>query len=97
MAVPRFQFGLLSLICLTAVTAGVLALLRPLDLPAWAHVVFAAYAIVFAAYIILRGIHMVRRGVRLRRQAADGRARLEQWIEAKRGQRATTKTDDQAI
>jgi hypothetical protein len=93
----RFQFGLLSLICLIAVAAAVLALIRPLHLPTWADFVFAAYAIAFAAYVVLRGVPRIRRGLRLRRRMGASREQLQCWIEEKRAGQATTKTDDQAL
>ena len=93
----RFQFGILSLVSLTVVTAGVLALLRPLDLPPWLHLILAAYAIVFCGYFILRGIHQVRRSIGLRRQARASREELRTWIDRKREQQATTNPDDTTI
>jgi uncharacterized membrane protein len=87
----------LSLVILTTVAAAVLALLQPLDLPPWLHLLFAAYAIVFAAYVVLRGIHMVRRSIRLRREARANREQLRSWIEERRVQQATTNPDDGAL
>ncbi len=93
----RFQFGLLSLVSLTVVSAAVLALLQLLDLPRWQHLVVVAYAIVFASYIVLRGIHMVRRSISLWREARANREQLRSWVEEKRTQQATTNPDDTAI
>jgi hypothetical protein len=78
------QFSLLSLLTLTAVSAGVLALVRTLNLPPSVKLIFAAYAILMAAYVLLRGMSLCRKSLRLRRQVADQRRELEAWLEDKR-------------
>ena len=82
---PRLgvQFSLLSLLTLTAVSAGTLALVRTLNLPPSVKLVFAGYAILMAAYVLLRGVALCRKSFRLRRQVADRRRELEAWLEDK--------------
>ncbi|HPM80927.1 MAG TPA: hypothetical protein PLF81_09515 [Candidatus Anammoximicrobium sp.] len=78
------QFSVLSLLTLTTVSAGVLALVRPLNLPPGVKLVFAGYAILMAAYVLLRGVALFRKSLRLRRQVAGRRRELEAWLEEKR-------------
>lgn len=80
---PRLgvQFSLLSLLTLTAVSAGALALVRTLNLPPSVQLIFAGYAILMAAYILLRGVALCRRSFQLRRQVAGRRRELEAWVE----------------
>ena len=82
---PRLgaQFSLLSLLTLTAVSAGTLALVRTLNLPPSVKLIFAGYAILMAAYVLLRGVALCRKSFRLRRQVADRRRELEAWLEDK--------------
>ncbi len=83
---PRLgrQFSVLSLLTLTTVSAGVLALVRPLKLPPGVKLIFAGYAILMAAYVLLRGVALFRKSLRLRRQVAGRRRELEAWLEEKR-------------
>ena len=53
-----FQFGLYSLLLLTSLVAGALALLRPLNLPPSLYGAWAAYAIALAIYVAFRGVHL---------------------------------------
>jgi hypothetical protein len=78
------QFSLLSLLALTTVSAGVLAFLRPLDLPPGIKLGCAAYAILMAAYVLLRGAALCRNSFRLRRQVAERRRELATWLDEKR-------------
>jgi len=83
---PRLgmQFSLLSLLTLTTVSAGLLALVRTLNLPPNVKLIFAGGAILMAAYVLLRGVGLCRKSFRLRRQVADRRRELEAWLEEKR-------------
>ena len=83
---PRLgrQFSVLSLLALTTVSAGVLALVRPLNLPVGVKLIFAGYAILMAAYVLLRGVALIRKSLRLRRQVASRRRELEAWLDEKR-------------
>jgi hypothetical protein len=78
------QFSVLSLLALTTVSAGVLALVRPLNLPPGVKLIFAGYAILMSAYVLLRGVALCRKSLRLRRQVAGRRRELEVWLEEKR-------------
>jgi len=78
------QFSLLSLLALTTASAGVLAFLRPLDLPLGIKLGCAAYAILMAAYVLLRGAALCRNSFRLRRQVAERRRELATWLDEKR-------------
>jgi hypothetical protein len=78
------QFSLLSLLTLTAVSAGSLGLVRTLNLPPSVQLIFALYAILMAAYVLLRGAALCRKSFRLRRQVADRRRELEAWLAEKR-------------
>jgi len=78
------QFSVLSLLALTTVSAGVLALVRPLNLPPNVKLIFAGYAILMAAYVMLRGVALFRKSLRLRRQVAGRRRELEAWLDEKR-------------
>jgi hypothetical protein len=92
-----WQFGLLSLLGLTSVSAAVLAVLRPLQLPPYAKMMLGGYALVLTGYVLLRGIQLVQRAMRLRRQVLANRQALGDWIEEKRRQAATTKETDSAL
>ena len=85
-SVPRlgWQFSVLSLLALTTVSAGALALVRPLNLPPGVKLIFAGYAILMSAYVLLRGVALFRKSLRLRRQVASRRRELEAWLEEKR-------------
>ncbi len=78
------QFSVLSLLALTTVSAAVLALVRPLNLPPYVKLIFAGYAILMAAYVLLRGVALFRKSLRLRRQVAGRRRELEAWLDEKR-------------
>jgi hypothetical protein len=83
---PRLglQFSVLSLLALTTVSAGVLALVRSLNLPVIVKLIFAGYAILMAAYVLLRGVALCRKSLRLRRQVTDRRRELETWLKDNR-------------
>lgn len=81
-----FQFGISSLLLLTAVVAVVLAVLRPLDLPPTFHFAMAGYAILVLGYGVLRGVFLLRRTLRHQRQGLANRKELEAWVEQKRAQ-----------
>jgi len=81
-----FQFGISSLLLLTAVVAVVLAVLRPLDLPRIFHFAIAGYAILFLGYGVLRGVFLLRRTLERQRQALARRKELEDLVEQRRGQ-----------
>jgi hypothetical protein len=83
----RFQFGLTSILVLTAISAGILAALRPLALPPRVYLGFAAYAILLTAYLVLRGCFLLRRFVQLRRQLRESRRDLSDWVEQRRQSR----------
>ena len=83
---PRLgrQFSVLSLLALTTVSAGALALVRPLNLPPGVKLIFAGYAILMSAYVLLRGVALCRKSLLLRRQVAGRRRELEAWLDKKR-------------
>jgi hypothetical protein len=81
-----FQFGISSLLLLTAVVAVVLAVLRPLDLPPTFRFATAGYAIVILGYGVLRGAFLLRRTLQHQRQALAKREELEALVEQRRGQ-----------
>lgn len=82
----RFQFGISSLLLLTAVVAVVLAVLRPLGLPPTFHFAAAGYAILVLGYGVLRGAFLLRRTLQHHRQRLAKRKELAAWIEEKRSQ-----------
>ena len=79
-----FQFHLSSVLLLTTVSAAILALLRPLQLPALVYFGFAAYAIVLSGYLVLRGFFLFRRYFQLRKRARDTRRELSDWVDDRR-------------
>lgn len=81
-----FQFGISSLLLLTAVVAVVLAVLRPLDLPPTFHFAMAGYAILVLGYGVLRGVFLARRTLGRQRQTLAKRKELEALVEQRRGQ-----------
>ena len=78
------QFSLRSLLTLTTLSAGLLALVRTLTLPPTIQLILAGGAILMAAYVLLRGVALCRKAYRLRRGLADRRRALEVWLEEKR-------------
>jgi hypothetical protein len=88
-----FQFGISSLLLLTAVVAVVLAVVRPLDLPPYFHFAIAGYAIVILGYGVLRGAFLLRRTLRRQRQTLAKRKELEALVEQRRGQSRPPSSD----
>jgi len=88
-----FQFGIASLLLLTAVVAVVLAVLRPLGLPPTFHFAMAGYAILVLGYGVLRGVFLLRRTLRHQRQTLGKRRELEALVEQKRGQSRPSSSD----
>ena len=78
------QFSVLSLLALTTVSAGVLALVRSLHVPASFKLILAGYAIIMAAYVLLRGFALFRKALRLRREVVSQRREVEAWLAEKR-------------
>lgn len=88
-----FQFGISSLLLLTAIVAVVLAVLRPLNLPLIFHFAIAGYAILFLGYGVLRGVFLLRRTLRHQRQALAKRKELEALVEQRREQSRPPSSD----
>ena len=78
------QFGLASLLLLTAAIAAIFGLLRPMNLPPLAYGIFAAYASVMAGYLVLRGLFLWRRALRMRRRLQQRRDELQRWVDNRR-------------
>ncbi len=78
------QFSLRSLLTLTTLSAGLLALVRTLTVPPSIQLILAGGAILLAAYVLLRGAALCRKAFRLRRGLADRRRELEAWLEDRR-------------
>ncbi len=81
-----YQFGISSLLLLTAVVAVVLAAMRPLGLLPAFHFAIAGYAILVLGYGVLRGVFLLRRTLRHQRQASAKRKELEALVEQRRGE-----------
>lgn len=82
----RFQFSLFSMLVLTALVAGILALLRPLMLPGFVYVAFAVYAILWTSYFVLRIPYLYRLHHYRKQKNRLDREQLREWAEAKRKQ-----------
>lgn len=79
------QFSVFSQLLLTTLTAGILAVLRPLRLPPSMRMALGAYAMLLAVYLAFRGLDLWQRARRRSRRLKERRRQLKQWVGQQRG------------
>jgi len=78
MAIPRFQFGILRLVILTAACAGVCALTRLIDAPLLFQITITIYFLILVIYGVLRLPYLFGRIKAQRRKLREIRQRRSQ-------------------